>query len=190
MNSTFLPSARRRRLCRGLAVWGGLAALGGLGACAGPRLEPHAGAQPVFDLRRYFDGTVLAHGMVSDRGGQVQRRFVVTIECRWNGDEGTLDEAFVFDDGERQRRVWRIRRLPDGRYSGTADDVVGEAIGTAAGPAFNWRYTLRLPVRGSVYDIEFDDWMYQIDQRTVLNRATMSKFGITVGDVVLSFHKQ
>ena len=38
--------------------------------------------------------------------------------------------------------------LADGRYTGRADDVVGEATGQALGNAFNWKYTLALPVDG------------------------------------------
>jgi Protein of unknown function (DUF3833) len=160
-----------------------------LAGCAGPQLSDHVGEKPVFDLRKYFDGNVVAHGLVSERGGKVLRRFVVTMRCDWVGDVGTLDEQFVYDDGETQRRVWRVRRLPDGRWTGTADDVVGEAQGASSGAAFNWRYTLKLPVRGSVYEVQFDDWMYLIDERTVINKAVMSKFGVRIADVTLSFSR-
>jgi hypothetical protein len=180
-----LSPDRRRWLLGGAALasaplWSG---------CAGPSLGDHAATSPRFDFRGYFDGTVSAHGMVSDRGGRVLRRFVVTMRCTWVGDEGTLDEAFVYDDGERQQRVWRVKRGPDGSWTGTAADVVGSASGRESGAAFNWAYTLRLPVRGNVYDIDFDDWMFRIDERTVLNRAVMSKFGVRVGEVFLSFTK-
>ena len=160
-----------------------------LAGCAGPKLEDHAAERPVFDFKRYFNGDVLAHGLVSDRGGKVLRRFVVTMHCDWVGDAGTLDEQFTYSDGERQRRVWRVRKLPDGRFAGAADDVVGEAVGASSGPAFNWRYTLKLPVRGDVYEVQFDDWMHLIDERTVINRAVMSKFGVRIGEVTLSFNR-
>lgn len=160
-----------------------------LAGCAGPRLADHAGEQPVFDFKQYFSGTLLAHGLVSDRGGKVLRRFVVTMRCDWVGDEGTLDEQFVYNDGERQQRVWRVRKRADGSFVGTADDVLGQAVGRSTGPAFNWRYTLKLPVRGSIYEVQFDDWMHLIDERTVINRAVMSKFGVRIGEVTLSFSR-
>lgn len=163
--------------------------LASLCACAGPDLADHAGEQPPFDFRRYFDGTVLAHGIVSGRGGKVLRRFTVSMQCEWVGDRGTLDERFVFSDGERQQRVWQVHVLPDGSFRGTAADVVGEAQGAAAGAAFNWRYTLQLPVRGASYEVQFDDWMYQVAPNVVLNKATMSKWGVRVGEVTLSFNK-
>lgn len=160
-----------------------------LAACAGPQLADHAAEKPDFDFRHYFDGTVTAHGIVRDRGGQVLRRFTVTMECEWAGERGTLHEQFVFNDGERQQRVWQVSQDADGRWRGSAHDVVGEAVGASAGPAFHWTYTLRLPVRGSVYDVQFDDWMYRIDQHTVINTAEMRKFGLRVGEVVLAFSK-
>jgi hypothetical protein len=67
---------------------------------------------------------------------------------------------------------------------------VGEAQGQAAGNALNWAYTLRLPVDGKVYEVQFDDWMYLVDERVMLNKARMSKFGIFLGEVTLSFTKK
>lgn len=168
------------------ALFGALAITG----CAGPQLSDYADSRPVFDLRQYFNGTVLAHGIVSDRSGKVLRSFVVTLRCNWVDDAGTLDEEFVFSDGERQRRVWRLQRLADGSYTGAADDVVGQALGASSGSAFNWRYALLVPVSGSVYEVQFDDWMHLVDERTVINKAVMSKFGVRVGDITLSFTKQ
>ena len=160
-----------------------------LAACSGPDEERYAAARPALDLRRYFDGQVAAYGMFSDRSGEVKRRFSVTMDCSWQGDDGVLDERFLYDDGERQRRVWRLRHLGQGRYTGRADDVVGEAQGRTAGNVFRWAYTLRLPIDGSVWEVDFDDWMFLIDERVMLNRATMSKFGVRLGEVQLVFTK-
>jgi len=37
--------------------------------------------------------------------------------------------------------------------------------------------------------VQFDDWMYLISERVLINRASMSKFGIELGEVTLSFYK-
>lgn len=175
-----------RRLCLGLGAAGALT-LAGCGSA--PAVGDYASEKPVLDLRRYFDGLVLAHGMFSDRSGKVLRRFTVRMDCSWNGEDGVLDEAFTYADGARERRVWRLRHLGNGRYSGRADDVVGEAIGATSGNAFQWRYTLRLPVDGRVWEVDFDDWMFLVDDRVMLNRAVMSKLGIRLGEVQLAFTK-
>jgi hypothetical protein len=39
-------------------------------------------------------------------------------------------------------------------------------------------------------EVQFDDWMFLVDERVMLNRASMSKFGVHLGDVLLSFEKK
>ena len=160
-----------------------------LAGCASPQVNDYAQKRPKLELDRYFNGRIRAHGIFQKRGGEVVRRFTVVMDCHWEGNQGVLDEAFSYSDGSTQRRVWRLTKLADGRYTGRADDVVGEAKGQESGNAFRWNYTLRLPVDGKEYDVQFDDWMFLVDERVMLNRATMSKFGITLGEVLLSFTK-
>jgi hypothetical protein len=153
--------------------------------CAGPQVRDYANEQPRLDLRTFLSGDLVAKGLFTDRSGRVVKRFTVTMNGRWTGDEGVLDERFQYSDGSTQRRVWRLKAFGDGRYSGTADDVVGEAVGESAGNAFRWNYTLALPVDGLVWNVALDDWMFLVDEDTVLNRSAMSKFGLHLGDVTL-----
>ncbi|NBX56413.1 MAG: DUF3833 domain-containing protein, partial [Betaproteobacteria bacterium] len=140
--------------------------------------------------RQYFNGVIDAWGVFTDRSGKVVKRFAVVMHCHWQGDEGVLDEDFVYSDGTTQKRIWTLKHLGDGKYTGTAGDVVGQAAGRARGNAFNWRYTMALPVEGKVWHVQFDDWMYLMNERVMLNKATMSKWGFTLGEVTLSFTKR
>ena len=160
-----------------------------LAGCASVDVAQYANERPALDLKRYFDGTIDGWGMFQDRSGKVVTRFHVVIDAKWNGDTGTLDEAFEYADGRRERRVWTIVKDGD-RYTGTAGDVVGTASGTAAGNALQWRYVLALPVEGTVWNMDMDDWMFLMDERTMLNRTTMSKLGVRVGEVTLAFRKR
>ena len=169
-----------------LATGGALA----LSACAGPQISDYAAQTPILDLRTYFNGTVDAWGLFTDRSGRVVKRFTVVMDCKWQVDEGVLDEAFTYSDGTKQRRIWRLKALPNGRYEGRADDVVGMASGQTKGNAFQWQYTLALPIDGSVWHVQFDDWMYLMDERVMLNKAVMSKLGVTLGEVTLSFTRR
>jgi Protein of unknown function (DUF3833) len=161
-----------------------------LAACAGLEPSDYQSEKPLLDLKTYFNGTIDAWGVFQDRSGKVVKRFTVLMRCTWQGDTGTLDEDFFYSDGSRQKRIWTIRKLDANRYIGTASDVIGEAIGRAAGNALNWRYVLALPVDGTVYHVDFDDWMYLIDDKVMLNRAVMSKYGVRLGEVLLSFTKR
>jgi hypothetical protein len=162
----------------------------GLAGCASVEVERYRDERPALDLRNYLNGTLDAWGMFQGRSGEVQRRFHVVIDARWDGDKGLLDENFAWSDGSTSRRVWTLTRQRDGSYRGRADDVIGEAIGEVAGNALHWRYTLALPVDGKVYHVDFDDWMFLMDERVMLNRATMSKWGWRLGEVTLSFAKR
>ncbi len=157
--------------------------------CAAPQPSDYAAERPVLSLRDYFDGRVEAHGMFQDRAGRVVKRFTVVMDCRWNGEDGVLDEAFTYSDGSTQRRIWKLKALPDGRFAGTAEDVVGTARGEQRGNAFHWTYTLKQPVGNNVYEVQMDDWMYLVDGKVMLNRAVMHKFGVRVGEVTLSFQR-
>lgn len=160
-----------------------------LAGCASHNIEQYKAQQPELDLAQYFNGKVVAHGIFQDRSGRVVRRFTVDLDGKWHGNKGVLDEHFTYSDGKKERRVWQLTQQADGHYTGIADDVVGIASGRTVGNAFQWTYTLKLPVDGTVYEVQFDDWMYLMDGQVMLNRATMSKYGIRLGEVTLSFQK-
>ena len=149
------------------------------------QITDYADTEPTLELDRFFNGELVAYGMVQDRAGKVLRRFKVDRVGRWEGNRGVLEEDFFYDDGETQRRVWDLEKGPDGRYSGTADDVVRPASGQTRGYALNWRYTLAVPVDGRVWHLDFNDWMYLLDEDRLINRAEMSKWGFRVGEVTL-----
>jgi hypothetical protein len=179
------------RLTVWLKRWGLLAfAVALLTGCASVTPEAYKAEKPALKMENYFNGTVDAWGIFTDRSGKVVRRFTVVMRCKWEGDTGVLDEDFIYSDGTKEKRIWTLKRVGEGRYTGTAADVVGQAEGVVSGNALQWKYTLALPVDGKTYHVQFDDWMYLIDDKVMLNKATMSKFGIYLGEVTLSFTKR
>ena len=170
-------------------AWLSLLLLGLMAGCATVTPQDYARESPKLDLKTYFNGKVDGWGMVQDRSGKVLRRMVVEMECTWNGDEGVLDESFRWSDGKTEKRVWKIRKQGD-RYIGTAGDVVGEAQGEAAGNALQWRYVLRLPDDVGGYQMNMDDWMWMVDDKTLTNRTTMSKLGVKFAEITIFFRKR
>ena len=158
--------------------------------CATPNVDSYRDERPVLDLRSYFNGEIEAYGMFQNRSGEVIKRFTVAIRANWNGNTGTLEEDFVYTDGTTDRRVWTITKVDEHNYVGTAADVIGEAKGTAYGNALRWRYVLAIPLDGKTYHVSFDDWMYLIDDKVMLNRSEMRKFGFRLGEVTLAFRKK
>ena len=152
----------------------------------GAGLDDYRGSRPGWDLARFFNGKLVAHGLVTDRSGEVTSRFRVEMQGHWQDGKGELLEQFYFDDGRRQTRTWFLSKGADGHWRGTAADVVGEAVGKTAGFALNWRYQLDLALPdGEVVRVSFDDWMYLLNEDRLINRAEISKFGIHLGEVIL-----
>jgi hypothetical protein len=146
--------------------------------------------QPAFDLKAYFNGPIKAWGIVQDWRGKVVSRFDVTMVGTWEGDKGTLEEDFNYYDGSTQRRIWKIKRINDTNYEGTAGDIIGKATGEISGNAVNWAYEMDVPVGDSSYRLKFDDWMWQMNDGVLINRSYLKKFGITVAELTLFMQKQ
>ena len=144
---------------------------------------------PKFVLEDYFDGKTKAWGMFHDRFGNLKRSFKVDITGTIDNNTLTLDEKFIYNDGEKESRIWSIKILGDNKYSGTADDVIGEATGISSGNALNWKYKLNLKVKESTVAVDFDDWMFLQDDNILMNRAEVKKWGIVLGVVSITFKK-
>ena len=144
---------------------------------------------PKFVLEDYFNGKTRAWGMFHDRFGNLKRSFKVDIKGTIDNDILTLDEKFVYNDGEKESRIWSIKILGNNKYTGTADDVIGKAMGISSGNALNWKYKLNLKVKDSTVAVDFDDWMFLQDDNILMNRAEVKKWGIVLGVVSITFKK-
>ena len=161
-----------------------------IASCGSVDVARYADQQPALSLERFFSQPVKAWGMFQKRNGEVTKRFEVDLVSRREGNNLILDERFVYSDGTHQRRIWTLTPEENGRWSGRAGDVVGVAKGQIAGNTFHWRYRLNLPVDDSTYEVSMDDWMYLIDEDTLINRTSMSKWGVEVGQVTVFFRRQ
>ncbi|NKX45367.1 DUF3833 domain-containing protein [Roseicyclus persicicus] len=162
-----------------------------LAACGGrPSLEdePLSGAE--LNLEEFFAGDLVAYGQFQDVFGTVRRRFVVEIEGTWDGETLRLVEDFVYEDGSTEQRIWTLRKTGPETWEGTAPGVIGVATGEERGDTFNWQYTIDLPVPGDeTMRVSFDDWMWLMSEDRLLNRAYMYRFGVRIGEVIISFER-
>ena len=146
--------------------------------------------KPRLIIEEYLSGEVKAWGILQNRSGKVTRQFSAILVGKWDGKELILDETFNWNDGEVQKRQWKINKIDEHNYEGTAGDVVGKAKGYSYGPAFKFEYVLLVPVKGKEMKITFDDWIFKQDEKVAINRATMTKFGIKVGELTVLFQKK
>jgi hypothetical protein len=155
--------------------------------CAAQTPMEFAKGTPQMRLEEYFNGDSTAYGLFLSRGGDVKRQFKVAMHGAWNGTQLTLDEDFTYDDGERQQRHWIFHKTGDTTWEGTAPDVIGPAIGSWDGNAYEMHYTADVKSGDSTYRLNFDDWLFRQSDSVVMNHAKVTKFGIDVGQVQLVF---
>ena len=167
-----------------------LGALFTLSGCSGPSIEHYKPQSPKLDIREYLNGKLKAFGIIEDFSGKVVSRFTVDLVGTWDGNTGTLKEDFVFEDGKKEQRTWTINVTDDGSITGTAHDVVGESKGKQQGNSFNMTYTLKREIDGKKMEFYMDDWMYLIDDKHLMNKTRMKKFGITVARLTIGFYKE
>ena len=145
--------------------------------------------EPLLTIEKYFDGTVKARCFLQDRKGKVTRLFKADMIGSFDGNILTLKEDFYWTDGEKQNRIWKIKKIDANTYEGTAPDVVGIAKGFQYGSAFKFEYKLMVPFKGKNIKVSFDDWIFKQDEDVAINRATLTKFGFKVGELTVFFKK-
>ena len=146
-------------------------------------------SSPKLDIRNYLNGPLEAQGILQNRAGEVTRTFTVKMIGTWKGNEGKLEEDFIFSDGKKDRRIWDIKFLDDNNFTAKAHDTVGIAKGQQYGNAVKMDYVLKVNVDGTDYDIRLIDWIYLVDEKTAINVSQMTKFGFRVGTLSISFKK-
>jgi hypothetical protein len=161
-----------------------------ISGCSGVRVSDYKGIPPTMTPESFFDGNLTAHGTVKNRKGKVIRYFNATIKAYWQDGIGTLEEDFLFNDGEKQQRIWKLVKNPDGSYTGTAGDVKGDAKGDIAGNSMFLEYVLQVAYGDSTVNISIDDRMYLVDPNILINESEMTKFGFKVGEINLVILKE
>ncbi len=164
------------------------------------RLRRHLPALPVavaaedgaapFDLLTFLEGRVQAWGVFEDRTGRVRRRFAVELEGRWVAGRLVVEEAFAFDDGATETRSWQLERDGATAFHGTGTDVVGPVEGRNGPGSARMRYRFRLRLGGHPLTVALDDRYHRLDAARALNRATLSKFGVRLGELTIVFERR
>lgn len=141
------------------------------------------------DIRNYFRGNLEAYGILQDRSGKVIKTFTVKMKGTWKGNDGKLEEDFVFSDGKTDHRVWDLKVFDDNNFTGKAGDVVGIAKGEQYGNAMRMNYTLTIPYENRKINVNIDDWMFLIDNDSLINVSQLKKFGFKVATLTIGFKK-
>lgn len=146
--------------------------------------------KPTFDVRKVLNGDLVAEGMLYGPSGKLASTFTAHFTGNWENNTGSFVENFQFSTGKNQIRNWNFTIDVNGNIIGTADDVVGKAIGQQYGSAVKLNYSLKLSDELGGHIIKVIDWMHLLENGSVFNRSEFRKFGFKVGELVATFRKE
>ncbi|WP_438956585.1 DUF3833 family protein [Cognatiyoonia sp.] len=139
---------------------------------------------PAFDIRDRFVGPIQCEGIIYGPTGRVSSRFTAQFNCEWNGNVCSMKEIFHYDSGNVQNREWTLTLGNDGGIKAEAPDVIGAGSGQQKGSAVLLNYRLKLTEDAGGHVLDVTDWMYLMQNGSIMNRSQFRKFGIKVAELV------
>lgn len=157
----------------------------------GQRPHDYLGLGPDFTFETYLAGSLLCEGVIFGPTGRVTSRFIAHMDGTWSDEGGELATKFVYDGGAVQERAWRISYAgcAEGQFHADADDIVGRGRGTIFGPIVQLKYRIILPEDAGGHRLDVIDWMYVLDNGTIINRSQFRKFGLLVAELFATIRK-
>jgi hypothetical protein len=126
---------------------------------------------------------------VFESRGRIAERFSMRMEGRPVPGGFTLYERFRHPDGFTWARTWTFRPRGGGVYDGTAETVVGTGRIEVLGDSIRMRFTADQPLRRGSIRLGFDQRLTRLEDDVVINRSTVSKFGVPFGRITMTFVK-
>lgn len=128
----------------------------------------------------FFEGESRFEGFIQDIFGHVRRSYHGRAHGVVEGDRLSLEEHLVFDDGQKEDRLWRFK--PDGNgWRANAQGLIRDAQITTPGEnEMRWTYVMEVEVSGRKTRFHFEDVFKRITANRLLAHTTMKKCGITV----------
>ena len=149
--------------------------------------EGYSETLPQADITQALNGPMDAEGMIFDFRSRMTSRFTARMDATWQGNKGVMDEFFAYSTGREQTRQWRINVRNDGTFTADADDIIGVAEGRQSGSTIRMTYRIRLPEEAGGHVLDVIDWMYLVENGSILNRSEFRKFGIKAAELFATF---
>lgn len=148
------------------------------------RSADYADTAPAFDMKIHLGGEMISEGVLFGPSGKVATRFVATMSGKWVGDTAVLAEEFRYSSGGSLSRAWNITLGQGGVFTATASDIIGLAEGQVSGSTVRMTYRLRLAEDAGGHVLDVVDWLYLVEDGTILNKSEMRKFGVKVAELI------
>jgi len=149
----------------------GLLALAACTAAAPPEAEQPG---PAFDPVAFFTGPTHGDGTLDQIMKGVRTVAVDSVGKPEANGSLTLTQRIAMQGDPPRTRVWRLKQVAPGRYTGTLTDASGPVETVAIGRALRIRY----PMKGG---LQVEQWLVAMPGgRALDNRMTVTKWGMRV----------
>jgi hypothetical protein len=123
---------------------------------------------PKIDIKKFFNGDVEGFAITQDSSGKIIGTIQVKISGKWDENKGEIKQNFIYDGTTKDSRIWLVTVNVDGTFDAIGHDFVAPAQGKQVGNALQMLYTLNLMDQGSKQPVGFEDKMYLVDEKSMI----------------------
>lgn len=156
--------------------------------------EVYKNNSPKLDYKKLFTGKLKAYAVYFDFFGNQSNRFTIESDGKFDKKNNRIDmnQKITYADGDVESgHAYAIFDDKDENHFLYKDHMMlNEGVYSQYGNAANVKYDLRVKRKNkSDIVVSCDDWLYMVDEKTGINRIKISKFGIKVGEIVMTIVK-
>ena len=144
---------------------------------------------PKLKFEVYFSGKVTAYGQMIL---YYPKKRIKNIKAKFNGkfhkDKLILNEEFI-ESNTKTDRVWTFKKISDLDFIGHENNVLSPFNVRVENNMLNMNYRFKTNYKNYNFSVNIKDNMYLINNKLLLNKSKVSKFGITIAETILLYTK-
>ena len=144
---------------------------------------------PKIDIKKFFNGDVEGFAITQDSAGKIIGTTQVKISGKWDENKGEIKQNFIYEGATKDSRIWLITVNADGTFDAIGHDFLAPAQGKQIGNAAQILYTLNLMDQGSKKPVIFEDKMYLVDEKSMIEISSYKKANGVSGKTITSLKK-
>ena len=144
---------------------------------------------PKIDIKKFFNGDIEGFAITQDSAGKIIGTVQVKISGKWDENKGEIKQNFIYDSATKDSRIWLVTVNADGTFDAIGHDFTAPAQGKQIGNAAQMLYSLNLMDQGSKQAVRFEDKMYLVDEKSMIEISTYKKANGISGKTITSLKK-
>lgn len=144
---------------------------------------------PKIDIKKFFNGDIEGFAITQDSAGKIIGTVQVKMSGKWDENKGEIKQNFIYDGAIKDSRVWLITMNSDGTFDAIGHDIAAPAEGKQIRNAARMIYTLNLLDQGVKQPVKFEDKMYLVDEKSMIEISSYSKANGITGKTITSLKK-